>query len=403
VTLGTTGSVGFSGLGPDPGGRDWLAAIVDSSTDAVIGKTLDGTITDWNAGAAEMYGYQAQEMIGRNISDLFPEDRKDELRPILERLRRGERIDHFETKRVRKDGTLLDVSVSISPVRAPDGTVIGAASVARDISGRIQAEAEHRAVVLVGGLAHDFNNMLGVIIGFAEKIGDAPDLDPATRSDAENIRMAAQRASQLTNELMIFSGREGDRSRTLTLQTVLREFRSLLTAAVGPLVKIEVTVPPDLPPMLADRGRLEHALLNLAVNARDAMPDGGTLTFVASLVRLTEEDGVHPATYIRLSVRDSGVGMTQEAARRAIEPFYSTKPVGKSTGLGLSSVHGIVTGAGGTMNIDSRPGAGTTVTLYFPAARATETEQPALALKKLGITLPALGITLPGLRALFPD
>jgi two-component system, cell cycle sensor histidine kinase and response regulator CckA len=372
MTSGTTGSMGFAGLGPDPGGREWLAAIVESSTDAIIGKTLDGTITNWNAGAAEMYGYQAQEMIGRNISDLFPDDRKDELRPILDRLRRGAQIDHFETKRVRKDGTLLDVSVSISPVLASDGAVIGAASVARDISGRIEAEAERRALVLVGGLAHDVNNMLSVIIGYAEQIGEAPALDSATRSDAENILLAAQRASQLTKELVVFSRRDGNVPRPLTLQTVLSEFHGLLTAAVGRLVDVVVALPPDLPPMLADGGRLEHALLNLAVNARDAMPDGGTLTFAASHVRLTELEGVQPGMYILLSVRDTGRGMTQEVARRVIEPFYSTKPADKGTGLGLSSVYGIVTSAGGTMTIESRPGQGTTVNLYFPAARTTE-------------------------------
>jgi signal transduction histidine kinase len=222
--------------------------------------------------------------------------------------------------------------------------------------------------VLVGGLAHDFNNMLSVIIGCAEQIGEVPGLDSATRSDAENILVAAQRASQLTKELMVFSRREGNVPRPLTLQTVLSEFHGLLTAAVGRLVEVEIALPPDLPPMLADGGRLEHALFNLAVNARDAMPDGGTLTFTANHVRLTELDGVHPGTYIRLSVRDTGSGMTQEVARRVIEPFYSTKPVGKGTGLGLSSVHGIVTSAGGTMTIESQPGEGTTVNLYFPAA-----------------------------------
>ncbi len=395
MTSRTRGSAGFGGLDPDPGGKEWLAAIVESSTDAIIGKTLDGTITDWNAAAAEMYGYQAQEMIGRKIDDLFPDDHKDELPSILEKLRHGERIDHFETKRVRKDGTLLDVSVSISPVLGSDGAVIGGASLARDISGRIRAEAERRAAVerahrqsdrletvglLVGGLAHDFNNMLSVILGYAEQISAEPGLESRTRSDLENIFRAAQHASQLTKELMIFSRQEGAVPRPLTLDRVLSEFRSLLAIAVGGLVKVDAAIPPDLPAILANPGRLEHALLNLAVNARDAMPDGGTLTLTASQARLTDMDGVPPGQYIRLSVRDTGSGMTQETARHAIEPFYSTKPVGKGTGLGLSSVYGIVTSIGGTMTIDSWPGAGTTVHLYFPAAATAEHEQqPAAA------------------------
>lgn len=395
MTSRTTGSEAFGRLGPDPGGQEWLAAIVESSTDAIVGKTLDGTITNWNAGAAEMYGYQAQEMIGRSISDLIPDDRKDELPPIMEKLRHGERIDHYETRRVRKDGTLVDVSVSISPVLRSDGAVIGAASVARDISGRIQAEAGRRAAVerarhqserletvglLVGGLAHDFNNMLGIILGYAEQIRAEPGLGARTRSDLGNILQATQRASQLTKELMIFSRREGTVPRPLTLQSVLSEFRSLLAVAVGGLVKLDVAIPQSLPPILADRSGVEHALLNLAVNARDAMPDGGSLTLAASQARLTEMDGVPQGEYIRLSVRDTGTGMTQEVARRAIEPFYSTKPVSEGTGLGLFSVYGIVTSADGTMTIDSQPGAGTAVHLYFPVARTAEPEQqPAVA------------------------
>ena len=396
MTSGPAGGGGFGGPNPDSGSKEWLGAIVASSTDAIIGKTLDGTITHWNAGAAEMYGYQAEDAVGRNISDLIPDDRKDELGEIMEKLRCGVRVDHFETKRVRKDGTLVDVSVSISPVLGPEGAVIGAASVARDISGRIRAEVEHREAVervhqaerlesvglIVGGMAHDFNNMLGVIIGYAGQISEEPDLGPRTRADVENILLAARRAAQLTKELMIFNRRERASPRPLTLDSALMEVRGLVTAAVGRLVDVEVTSSPDLPPMLADRCRLEHALLNLAVNARDAMPDGGTLAFATGSVGLTKKDGVQPGTYIRLSVRDTGSGMTPEVAQRATEPFYSTKPLGKGTGLGLSSVYGIVTSTGGTMSIDSRPGAGTTVNLYFPVALNTKPElQPADAPK----------------------
>jgi hypothetical protein len=177
---------------------------------------------------------------------------------------------------------------------------------------------------------------------------------------------------------MIFNRRERASPRPLTLDSALMEVRGLVTAAVGRLVNVEVASSPDLPPMLADRCRLEHALLNLAVNARDAMPDGGTLAFATGSVGLTKKDGVQPGTYIRLSVRDTGSGMTPEVAQRATEPFYSTKPLGKGTGLGLSSVYGIVTSTGGTMSIDSRPGAGTTVNLYFPVALDTKPElQPA--------------------------
>lgn len=195
-----------------------LAAIVESSSDAIIGMTLDGVITTWNAGAADMFGYAPQEMIGHNLSELMPADRADELAPILERVRQGQRVTDFETRRVRKDGAVIEVSVSVSPVRGEDGTVTGAATVTRDITERARAEAERQASEarlhtaerletvgqLAGGIAHDFNNLLAAIIGYAGLVAEETG-NPAARADVEEILATAQRAAALTKELLVFS------------------------------------------------------------------------------------------------------------------------------------------------------------------------------------------------------
>lgn len=206
-----------------------LAAIIESSADAIIGKTLDGTITTWNAGAAHMYGYTAGEIVGRNVSVLIPPDRARELASILDRLRQGERVEHFETKRLCKDGRIVDVSVSISPIRDGSGAVVGASTVARDMTERNLAEAERHAMAqerhhterlrtlgqLAGGIAHDFNNLLFAILSFAGFVADESADRPAVRADAEQIQAAAHRAERLTRQLLVFSRRES--AETLSL------------------------------------------------------------------------------------------------------------------------------------------------------------------------------------------
>jgi PAS domain S-box-containing protein len=197
-----------------------LAAIVESSADAIIGKTLDGVITSWNAGARAMYGYAAEEMIGRNVSALIPPDQAGELEPILARLRRGEQVEHFETKRLRKNGSIIDVSISVSPIRDAGGMVAGASTVARDMTERNEAEAQRRALELelhqserletlgqlASGIAHDFNNLLSAILKYAGFVAEQAS-EPAMRSDAEQIQAAARRGAALTRQLLIFSRR----------------------------------------------------------------------------------------------------------------------------------------------------------------------------------------------------
>jgi len=365
--------------------RERLAAIVASSDDAIIGKTLDGIITSWNAGAERMYGYSAAEMVGRSLSLLFPPDRAGELQPILGRLRQGERIDHYETKRVRKDGVVIDVSISVSPIKNSEGVVTGAATVARDITERNRAETAlldmmtrlHRsermemAGELAGWIAHDFNNLLGAILGYAELIAQDPVAKPTVRSDARQIQAAAERASRLTTDLLSFSRRNPGRPGTVDLNAVIASARDLMSASVGSLVDLRLDPAPALPGVVADAGQVELVLFNLVVNARDAMPGGGSLAIRTGVAELSQHVSltglVRPGRYVELVVSDTGVGMSSDVAARIFERFFTTKPPGQGTGLGLATVHRIIAQANGAISVNTAEGAGTTIHIYLPA------------------------------------
>lgn len=208
--------------GDDAQTRSLLAAIVESSIDAIASMTLDGIITSWNSGAEAIYGYTAEEMTGRHISMLYPPDRAKELEPILARLRQGRQVHHFETRRVRKDGTIIDVSLSVSPIRGEGGVIVGAAAVIWDVTERNWAEAEQRAaeagrqesarietaVRLAGGMATEFSSLLSSIMGYAASAAEATAGDPLVRADIAQIQAAAGRAARLARELLLFSRRE---------------------------------------------------------------------------------------------------------------------------------------------------------------------------------------------------
>ncbi len=364
-----------------------LAAIVESSDDAIICATLNGAITAWNPGAARMYGYTADEMTGRTVGDLYPPDRAGELAQNLARLRLGQRIRHHRTTHARKDGSLLDVSLSASPVRNTGGAVTGAVIVNRDVTRLNRAEAALGTLAgrmrhsqrmetvgqLTGGLAHDFNNLLGAIMGYAELAAGATADRPAVRADLEQIQTAADRASRLTRELLIFSLRDTGRPALLDLGDVVGGVRELATASVGSRVELRFALAAMALPTVADRGDLEQVLLNLAVNARDATPPGGTVTITTGTAELA---GGHPATprevppgrYVELAVSDTGTGMSADVAARIFEPTFTTKDPARGTGLGLAAAYEAVTRARGAVSVDTVQGAGTTVHVYLPAA-----------------------------------
>lgn len=363
-----------------------LAAIVESSDDAIVSETLSGVITSWNSGAERMYGYMADEVVGQNISLVVHEERVGELGQTLEGVSRGERIVPYETQRVRKDGIVLDVSVTVSPIRDASGAVVGASVVGRDITERKREDAQRRSLEerlhqsqrleslgqLAGGVAHDFNNLLAVILNYATFVAEETGDNEAVRSDVEQIRAAAERAARLTKQLLIFGRREQVRPEVLDLNALVADVHHLLDRSIGEHVRLAVRPADVLPPVRADRGQMEQVLLNLAVNARDAMPTGGVLTIATSVVELDEAyTGLHPevvsGSYVELCVSDTGVGMTAEISRRVFEPFFSTKPKGEGSGLGLATVYGIVSEAGGGVSVYSEPGVGTTFRVFFPA------------------------------------
>ncbi|MGA7809307.1 PAS domain S-box protein [Bradyrhizobium sp.] len=493
-----------------------FSAVVESSNDAIIAKALDGTITAWNKAAETLFGYSAGEAVGRHISLIVPEDRRAELNHILARIGRGETIAHYETLRIDSRGRLIDVSLSISPVRSASGEIVGASKIARDITeskrtqhelsreieerqrifetsqdlilvtdtmgtlmqvspsatailgyrpedmiGRGAAEfihpddldaarAEMRSARLVqqkrsfearyrhkdchlvtlnwlgtwsepaqrhffigrdltekreaeaqarqaqkmeaigqltGGVAHDFNNILTVITGtigiLSEAVADRSEL----ASVATLIDEAAERGAQLTRHLLAFARKQPLAPRDIDVNALILEAAKLLRPTLGEHIEISPNLADDAWPALVDPSQLTTAILNLALNARDAMPDGGKLLLETQNVALDDgyasvNSDVAVGHYVMIAVSDTGFGISAANLDKVFDPFFTTKQVGKGTGLGLSMVFGFVKQTGGHVKIYSEEGHGTTVRLYLPRSAgaghgAVEAIQPA--------------------------
>jgi len=371
--------------------------------DAIIGVGGDGRILLVNRRAEALFGFDRDEMVGHDLNLLVPE-RFHDIHP-------RHRANYFEKPRprpmgsglelfaVRRDGSQFPVEISLSSIEW-HGQAITAAAV-RDISGRAESEREktledqlqhsrrlESVGQLAGGIAHDFNNILGVIMNYAEFVADELAPDSSAHDDVEEIRRAAERAAALTRQLLIFSRREVVKPEVLQLAELVGEVENLLQRALGERIELRVAIERDVASIEADRGQIEQVLVNLAVNARDALPEGGMLLIEAENVVLDEEYAdVHPDTvpgrYVRLMVSDTGTGMSQKTVDRAFEPFYTTKDDG--TGLGLATAYGIVTGAGGRIDIYSEVGFGTTVKIHLPATGAKPvTKRPAGQERQVG-------------------
>lgn len=484
-----------------------LAAIVESSDDAIIASTLNGIITDWNPGAERMLGYSRSEMIGQPISRILPPDRLGEPSRSLERLIGGDQVVHHETVRVRKDGRQIQVSVTLSPLRDMRGKVIGDSAIFRDVGERKEiedalrrSEAGFRSLVhnapygilrtkpdgrivqanpamvrmlgyaseqellglnmaqrvyrrpeeraqavawtgkqdsvhgvelewrrkdgsmftvrcdthvvmdregylefletfvedvterrelelqlrqgqkmeaigrLAGGIAHDFNNLLGVISGYAELVCDQIGPQAEARNSVEQIRKAADRAAGLTRQLLAFSRQQVLETSILNLNSIVEDMVKMLPRLIGEDIELQSSFDPHLGAVKADQGQIEQVVLNLAINARDAMPSGGRLLIHTRRARFDSELALkHPAMapgdYVLLSVQDTGTGMDQQTQAHIFEPFFTTKERGRGTGLGLATVYGFVKQIGGYIWVDSKPGVGTTFEIYLPVAR----------------------------------
>jgi len=513
-----------------------LASIVQSSHDAIVTTDLDGVVLTWNPGAEMLYGHPSAKMVGQPIDRIVPPERRVDEEEIRTLVRIGGRMDRYRTARLHADGSVIAVSVLVSPLRDGSGTIIGMVTTARDISERERAEAQVQAVLdaapdallgvdeagnivlvnaeaerlfglprydlmhmgvnrllpaglppaaavlrtggdstpldteridgaadpaaaaprwatrtarrrdgselpveiscsafdadgrmvvvaavrditdrlaaeaeqqalrdeaehqriearlqrtqrleslgqLAGGVAHDFNNLLAVILNYASFISEDAAGTPLAR-DAEQIARAARRGSDLTHQLLAFARREVIRPRPLDVNTVVAEVEQMLRRSIGEHITLTTRTAP-VPAVMADPGQLEQVLVNLAVNARDAMPSGGHVTIDTAAVQVDSDhpaarSGLAPGPYVRIRVSDTGTGMPREVIDKAFDPFFTTKPSGQGTGLGLATVYGIVTQAGGTVQIYSEPGYGTTITILLPVTDAVaEDARPA--------------------------
>ena len=357
--------------------------LVEGVTDyAIYMLDPDGRITSWNAGAQRFKGYTAEEIMGEHFSRFYTTE--EAAAGVPERaLQTAREKSHFEAEgwRVRKDGSRFWANVVIDPIRNSEGTLIGYAKITRDLTERREAqlalEAAQEAFFqsqkmeaigqLTGGVAHDFNNLLSAIIG---------SLDLAERRGASggditkflhNARMAAERGATLTQRMLSFARKQEMTIAAVDLQASVTSMADLFARTLGTGVEIETQFPDALASVHADATQLELALLNLVVNARDAMPEGGRIAIAA---RSAEGDGIAlPAgQYSVLSVTDQGQGMDAETLRRATEPFFTTKGIGRGTGLGLSMVLGMAEQSGGRLLLHSTPGVGTTAELWLKVA-----------------------------------
>jgi two-component system cell cycle sensor histidine kinase/response regulator CckA len=497
---------------------------VASSSDAIVGKTLDGVVTSWNAAAERIFGYTEAEMIGRSIFSLIPENLHEAERVLLQQIVQGEQVELSETERITKDGRHIFIALRVSPIRDSQGRVVGVSSIKHDVterkhaqealaesqerlqlavraarmgtwrwevasnlltwdeglnqlyrlepeqsvtryeqflervheddrafvaaavqraiegvsgldyefrivlpSGQVRWLADQGRVVLdasgkllymtgvcldvterkqmeerlrqaqrmdsvgqlAGGIAHEANNMMSVVLGCADYVLQRTDLPDAVRQDVDQIWRAAKRTAGVTQQLLAFSRRQMLQPQVLDLNATVRGLEPILNRALGEGRGVRMHLSPTLGRVRADPGQLEQVLLNLTLNARDAMPEGGRLTVETMNVMLDESyaaakpiETLEPGEYAALVITDTGRGMDRATLDRIFEPFFTTKGVGEGTGLGLSTVYGIVKQSGGFIWAYSEPGLGTTFKLYFPliasysADRTTQTPIP---------------------------
>jgi PAS domain S-box-containing protein len=351
-----------------------LRAIVESSEDAIVSKTLDGTIQSWNHAAEGLYGYTEQEALGRPMSLVVPPDRRHEESNIIERIRKGMPTKHFETVRVRKDGKQIDVSLSISPIRNARGEIVGASHIARDISDHKELEEQMRQTqkleslgVLAGGLAHDFNNLLTGILGNASLVHEELNPTHPAQPRLREIIHTSERAAILVKQMLAYAGKGRFVVQRLDLVRQVTEIVPLIRASMAPGVQLELQLDPDSPVVEADPAQMQQLVMNLAVNAAEAIgPGPGCLTISVGSREAESE------LQVVLAIADTGCGMDETTRARIFDPFFTTKFTGR--GLGLAAVLGIIRAHRGSITVESRPGEGSTFAVVLPAAPGSEPE-----------------------------
>ena len=358
--------------------RETLAAVIDASPIAIVCLSPDRKIMVWSRAAQQIFGYSGEEVIGRPYM-LVPEGREDEFDVLFRRAMAGETLRDVRIERQRKDGALIEISFDAAVMRGPNG-IKGVAYALTDITQRNKLEQQLRHVQkmdaigqLTGGVAHDFNNMLTVVTGTIDILADAVADKPELVAIAKLISEAADRGAELTSRLLAFARKQPLQPANTDANDAVTEVGKLLRPTLGENIDIEWKLKDDTWPALVDRSQLITALLNLAVNARDAMAGGGKLTLETANVILDEayakaHSEVTAGPYVMIAVSDTGSGIPPEIRDKVFEPFFTTKGVGKGTGLGLSMVYGFVKQSGGHIKLYSEEGQGTTFKIYLPRA-----------------------------------
>jgi PAS domain S-box-containing protein len=346
----------------------------------------EGRVASWNLGAQRIKGYRSDEIIGQHFSRFYTEEDRAAGLPqkALESAIREGRFEK-EAERVRKDGRRFWAHVIIDPIRDDAGDLIGYAKITRDITERKQAEeklekarefslqAQKLEAIgqLTGGIAHDFNNLLTAVLGSLELLRKHLPDNPKAFALLENAAQGAQRGTTLTQRMLAFARNYELKKEVIGIPELVRGMTDLLQRSIGPSFNLETRFPSSLKPVEVDANQLELALLNLTLNARDAMPDGGNITMTAQEETIAAgHNGLEAGKYIRVSVTDTGEGMDEETLRKATEPFFTTKGVGRGTGLGLSMVHGFAEQSGGRLILYSEKDRGTTAEVWLPVANA---------------------------------
>ncbi len=365
-----------------------LRLLVDGVTDYAI-YLLDrhGVVSSWNSGARKIKGYSTSEVVGRHFSLFYTQEDRDKNEPART-LETAAREGRFATEawRRRKDGSIFWASVVVDPIRADDGSIIGFAKVTRDMTetreARLALERAREAVFqsqkldavgqLAGGVAHDFNNILAAVMGGLEivlrRLPDTPNVTPLLQGAVQ----AAQRGLSLTRHMIAFGRRQELKPEKIILQTLLRSMMDIIQQTLGPATTLEMNFPDAALTCCVDVDQLELAFMNLVMNAADAMPHGGSaiVTLLARTFESAELGDLPPGRYVCLSLTDTGEGMDAATLSRATEPFFSTRGVGRGTGLGLSMVHGFAEQSGGKLVLQSRKGEGTIAEIWLPEVEA---------------------------------
>ena len=361
-----------------------LAAIVKYSSDAIIGKDLNGIITSWNKGAEKIFGYTAGEMVGTSILRLIPADRHDEENQVLEKIKRDENVENFETLRQTKDGRLIDVSATSSPIKDATGKIIGVSKVAHNITEHKRAETDRLILnklestgILAGGIAHDFNNLLTVILLNLELAQMLNPADKELEQYLEDAKKSALTTKALTAQLLTFAEGGVPIRRAIRISGLIQE--SVRLALSGSKVRCEFSLAENLWPAEVDEAQMGQVIRSMALNAREAMPQGGAVSVRAENVVLSalEIPSLPAGDYVRVSIADHGIGIPKDVLPKIFDPYFSTKQRGdrKGMGLGLTICHSVVQKHEGAITVESTVGVGTTFDIYLPAVRKLSSEE----------------------------